>query len=282
MRSSSSLLVCVVVLVALVALQAPPPVRGDVGNLLYRTFLVFADQPLNVSDALSAGWSSIDYDYCDPNFGIAFSAGTPSAKNTPILYFTAGGQLAGFGERVFGQPPQALIDAGFWRYVSDEVYDIIISTRDTSLMCSGDTDPYNPYLGDRLMINQQFEIPLTMSDAENAGWVMGNCITKMGIHHAYDLNAPGSQTWNVSSLVPVLPMYNADTQAVSAVLFWMPDLQDIEPLGEWEGPFIPSLFCKNWCSDSGCNFDGVTVFTTNHWMFTDPDLNTCGNAPCAL
>jgi hypothetical protein len=336
-------------------------VRGDVGNVLERTFLLFKSQPLNSSAAEEAGWTS--FTDCDPNFGIAYaySSGGPDADNSPILYYTQSGQLAGFGERVWGQPPEALVGQ-FWRPVSDGVFDITISTRDPSVMCSYDIFDYenvigrvffsfsscscshyllSPFLflarsarplfpsppmqkerknlhhvilGDRLMINQEFNIPLTMGDAEKAGWVMGNCINKMGIHHAYDLNQPGGQTWNVSSLVPVQPMYNVETEAISAVLFWMPDLQNIEPLGDWEGrlrtqkdttnscffflllpnsylllsfspsegPFVVDLFCKNWCANSGCTFSDVTVFTTMHWMFTDPDLNSCTGAPCSL
>jgi len=38
-------------------------------------------------------------------------------------------------------------------------------------------------------------------------------------------------------LVPVMPMYHPDTQEITAVLFWMNDLQYVEPLGDWEGIF---------------------------------------------
>ncbi len=170
----------------------------------------------------------------------------------------------------------------FWRYVSDSVYDIAVMTRNTSMMCSDNIDYDNPVLGDQLSINNQFSIPLTMSDAESNGWVMGNCISKMGIHHAYDLLQPGGQTWNSSSLVPVLPMYSPETGGVNAVLFAFPHLEMIEIFGEWEGPFTPGLFCKNWCANSGCMWPDVTVWTTMHWMFHDPSLNNCNGAKCSL
>lgn len=41
----------------------------------------------------------------------------------------------------------------------------------------------------------------------------------MGIHHAYDLAAPGKQTWNPTTLVPVMPMYDAKRTTINAILF---------------------------------------------------------------
>eukprot|EP01102_Stenamoeba_stenopodia_P002576 TRINITY_DN12433_c0_g1_i2.p1 TRINITY_DN12433_c0_g1~~TRINITY_DN12433_c0_g1_i2.p1 ORF type:complete len:298 (-),score=61.26 TRINITY_DN12433_c0_g1_i2:141-995(-) len=278
----STLLFFFVAVVAVLLLGSAPARSDDVGDLLYRTFLLFKNQPLNASAAISQGWEA--YTDCDENYGIAYAyeQEAPSQSNSPILYFTSAGQIAGIGERVWGNPPASLIPA-FWRPVEDleNAYDITVSFRNSSLMC---TDAYDNehILGDQLTINGNFDIPLTMTSAEQAGWLMGNCIDKMGIHHSYDLNAPGSSTWNVSSLVPVMPMYHPDTDEITAVLFLMPDLQYVEPLGDWEGPFIPSVFCKNWCSNSGCEFYDVDVFTTMHWMFKDPDLNTCTDAPCSL
>jgi hypothetical protein len=254
-----------------------------VGNLLYRTFLIFSPQPLTVKDAQSQGWIQFSAG-CDPKLGIAYSQGDqsgPTLSNSAILYFTSGGQIAGFGTRVWGQPPSSLV-GNFWKPVNgqDGVYDISIAFRNSSMMCSGKRS--TDVLGDQVSINQFFNIPLSMAGAAKAGWVEGDCIPEMGIHHAYDLNAPGNQTWNISSLVPVLPMYNSETKAISAILFWMPDVQRVEPFGDWEGPFPPFIFCKNWCADSGCKFGGVNFFTTMHWMFTDPSKNTCSKARCVV
>jgi len=254
----------------------------DVGTELLRTFILFVDQPLNTSQAEYNGWTQ--FGSCDDQFGNAYSLGGsygPTPDNSPILYFDGDGQVAGFGERIFGEPPLALISR-FFRPVEGQnnTYDISVMFRSGSLCSSGDGSSY--VLGNQLSINNNFPIELTASDAANAGWLMGDCIPKMGTHYSYDLNAPGSSTWNVSSLVPVMPMYNVDTGFVSALLFWMPGLQNIEPLGDWEGPFIPTLFCGNWCSDSGCSWDGVIVFTTMHWFFSDPSQNDCTNAKCSL
>jgi len=258
----------------------------DIGDRLLRTFFIFANQPLDYATAISQGWANVTDGSCDPNFGIAVANGdgtNPTAGSSVLLYFTAAGQIAGFGTRLFGQPPQNLIDSGYWRPASDGSgnYDVSIITRDPSLMCSGATGAET--LGDRLVIsNSQQQIPLDMADAETAGWAQGNCIPKMGIHHAYDLAMPGNNTWNSNTLVPVLPMFNSQTGAISAVLFTAPILQHVEPFGDYEGPFPAFLMCKNWCASSGCQWPGVTVWVTMHFFFTDPSLNTCQGAACVI
>jgi len=267
--------------------HVPAPVRSsqggsNFGDRLLRSFLVFANQPLTASDAQSQGYVEFT-DGCS-QFGHGYTKGSsgPSHGDSAILYFTEGGQLAGFGSRMFGSAPDALIEQGYWMPtdVDEESYDLILQTRDSSMICSGDTD--SNLLGDRLVINGIMDIPLSMPSAQLAGWVEGNCIPKMGIHHAYDLNFPSSQSWNASSLVPVMPMYSPQTGAITAVLLASSDAQRIEPFGEWEGPFINMLFCKNWCANTGCTFPGVMLWTTMHWLFEDPKLNTCDGAMCVI
>lgn len=124
--------------------------------------------------------------------------------------------------------------------VSDGVYDVFLTTRDPNTVCTSQT--YSQVLGDRLLLNSFFPVPLNMSGAEQAGWVshfktidersgltrslslslfqvMGNCIGRMGIHHAYDLASPGNQTWNWQTQVPILPMYDAVRHSINAILF---------------------------------------------------------------
>jgi hypothetical protein len=115
-----------------------------------------------------------------------------------------------------------LVQRGFWRKVSgtDDTHEIYIRTRDAKLMCSGVKSP--DVLGDRLQINSFFNIALNASQALSQGWVPGNCIGKMGTHYAFDLAAPGRNTFNASTLVPVLPMYDAQRHTVNAILFNVP------------------------------------------------------------
>jgi len=259
-----------------------PPASSDLGDRLLRTFLLFKQQPLTVADAKSQGFVLFTSGCTRFGYGYASASGGPTAGNSAILYYTQGGQLAGFGSRMWGNAPAALVAQGYWMAtgLGDGSYDVIMQTRDPSMICSGTSD--NNKLGDRLVINGHMSIPVTKPLAQSAGWVEGNCIPKMGIHHAYDLNHPSSQTWNSSSLVPILPMYSATTGRVTAVLIASPDAQRIEPFGDWEGPFINSLFCKNWCANTGCTFPGVSLWTTMHWLFEDPATNTCTGAKCSI
>jgi hypothetical protein len=260
------------------------PVAQSFGDRLLRTFGVFKNQPLTSDDAEDQGFTA--FTPCGP-FGIGYSKGDsdgPTKGDSVILYYTSGGQLSGFGTRIWGDAPDSLVP-DYWSPVDgldtdENVYDLIVATRDPSMMCSDDTDDLA--LGDRLSINGIMDIPLVMDDAQDAGWVEGNCITKMGIHHAFDLNAPGQQTWNASSLVPVMPMYHPQTRAVTAGLLASTDAPRIEPFGDWDGPFLNLLFCKNWCANTGCTFPGVSIWTTMHWLFEDPKLNQCAGARCQL
>jgi hypothetical protein len=130
--------------------------------------------------------------------------------------------LAGFGIRVTSFVEPLLVQRGFWRKVrgTDNAHEISIRTRDPKYMCSGvkSTD----VLGDRLEINSFFNIALNASQAVSQGWVPGNCIGQMGIHYAFDLAAPGRNTFNASTLVPVMPMYDAQRQTINAILFNIP------------------------------------------------------------
>jgi len=253
------------------------------GDRLLRTFILFRNQPLTVSQVIAKGWEPFMGNSCNSQYGgipYSHSAYGPSEFNPTFLIYSPAGQLSGFGVRVWGSMSSYLVKNNMMIQVSNNVYDIFLTTRDPSSVCSGQT--YSQVLGDRLLLNGFFPIPLNMSGAEASGWVMGNCIGRMGIHHAYDLAAPGNQTWNPSSLVPIMPMYDAQRHTINAVLFNVWNLQDIEPLGVWEGPFPSSLFCLNWCANTGCHFSGVTVWTTLHWHFVNPSSISCRSASCVL
>lgn len=273
---------------AALALTAVAAVSAaDIGTHVSRTYGLFKELPLTASDALAAGWSAYNGSAaaCDGVYGVVYAqngdGSGPSKGSQSIVSYTSAGQLNGFGVRVWGNPSPMLIDAGYWRPAGDGAYDILFTTRDSSLVCSNNTAP--ELIGDRLNIwgNVQ-SIALTMADAEAQGWVYGDCIPKMGIHHAYDLNAPGNQTWNWQSLVPAQPMYDAVTQNLNAVLVNMPDAQLVEPFGEMEGPFINLLFCKNWCPQPACSFAGTTLWSTIHFHLVPIDSISCTGARCNL
>jgi len=262
----------------------------DIGTHLTRTYGLFREQPLNASDAVANGWSSFGNSECDPVLGYTYAQNTdgsgPSRGSPTILSYTANGQLNGFGVRVWSSSLSTqLQSAGYWHDtgLGDNSFDMMLTTRgtDPNVVCGSEIA--SELIGNQLNIwgNVQ-SIALNMTAAEAGGWVMGNCIPKMGMHHAYDLNAPGSQTWNYQSLVPVQPMYDGITQNLNAVLINVPAMQLTEPIGELEGPFINMLFCKNWCANTGCDWSGVTVWTTLHFHLVPIDSISCDGAPCSL
>eukprot|EP01104_Vermistella_antarctica_P017833 TRINITY_DN6409_c0_g1_i1.p1 TRINITY_DN6409_c0_g1~~TRINITY_DN6409_c0_g1_i1.p1 ORF type:complete len:610 (+),score=134.12 TRINITY_DN6409_c0_g1_i1:172-2001(+) len=270
------------------ALTTTPCLSSGVGDRLLTTFLKFDQQPLTVENAEDDGWES--FTDCDPNIGIGytqkkfFSSPGPTKTDPIILYYTSAGQLAGAGLMTFNGPPEELRGT-WWKPLegSDSKYTISVSFRDPALMCSGDTatEP----LGDRLIVNQDIpaaslSIPLTSDEATAQGFMAGNCIEKMGIHYSYDLSTmDGTSSFVAANQMPVVPMYNADTGALRNFLISVPSAQLYQPLGPFEGPFTPSLYCLNWCSDSGCEWPGVNLWATLHFMLNDPDANTCDAAP---
>jgi len=252
------------------------------GDRLLRTFLLFKDQPLTALDALDQGWVAVNGTTCVPNRGIVYakSSSGPSSFSPTILYYTPKGQISAFGVRVWGDMSDTLIGAGLVVPAESGAYDIFLTTRNPSSICSSQT--YQEVLGDQVHVGGVFPVPLSESVAQSDGWVMGNCIGRMGIHYSFDLASPGNQTWNASSQVPVLPMYDAKRHTINAILINVWNWQKTEPLGVFEGPFIPYLYCLNWCADSGCNWPQVSLWTTLHWHFVDPASISCDGAPCAL
>jgi len=273
----------VVVAVLLAAFCAAPSVHAF-GDRLLRTYFLFENQPLTASAAQAAYWTNVNAAGCDPRFGYQYSNPSGISKSNPtFLFYTAAGQLAGFGIRVWGTLPAPLLKAGLWIPALDgeaDAYDIYLQTRSPSTLCSGAPD--SNAVGNTLNINGNFPIPLNMSVAEEAGWVSGNCIYQMGIHHAYDIAQPFNQTWDASTLVPVMPMYEPTTGNINAILINIWNYQRTEPIGVCEGPFTSGLFCKNWCANTNCHFDGVSIWTTLHWHFVDPSTISCSAAPCQL
>jgi len=250
-----------------------------VGDRLLRTFKVFSSLPMTVDEAEAAGWTS-ESSSCNNGYVYAPSGGIV-ASNSIFLVFSAAGQVSGFGVRVFGDSSMSSqLSPEYWKMTGNNQFDLTVYTRELATLCGSDAQP-EP-LGDRVLVAGTLNVPLTMGEAESAGWYQGNCIPEMGIHHSFDLNAPGNMSWNASSLIPIMPMYDAVNQSINAVLFNIPDWQHTEPLGDWEGPLLPFLFCKNWCSTSGCQFPGVTTFSTMHWLFVDPSSISCSGAACVI
>jgi len=274
-----SVTVFVVAFALLFSLQAS---GQDIADRLWRTFLVFSPIPLTMDAAVSAGWTNY-ISNCNSNLGLAYSvpSGGPSKDEPITAFYTSGGQIAGVGVTIWTDPPQTLSD--YWAPLkgSSGGYTVTVSFRDasTGIMCSGQNDSSLAF-GDRLVIGQgslDFIVPNTRDEAFTAEFTRGGCITWMGRHFGYDLQAHPEMSWLTQNLIPIMPMYNEDTAAVSAFLVNVPNWQDTEPVGDWEGPFPNSLWCKNYCN-STCPTYNAKTWSTIHFMLTDPENNSCASA----
>jgi len=170
--------------------------------------------------------------------------------------------------------------------------DVTLICRDSSKVCNGSSD-YVPHslgssvasIGDRIVVGaKRMNIPLTSSSAQAAGWLEGNCIPHMGIHHSYIYGRSGANgPWSVSNLFPIQPMYDSNTGHINAILVQNPHATThVMPFGFWEGPFINPLMCINWCKNTNCGFTDTMIWTTMHFFFRDPSSINCNGARCAV
>jgi len=250
---------------------------SGIGDMLTRTFGVFHELPLTTQSANAAGWKNLSGD-CDPNLGYAFYEDDNEAptKAHPItLFFSASGQLSGFGLSHFGAPEESL-QGIYWMEQQDGSYMITISTRSSDENLCDDGNVSNSPLGTVVIINQgglNRAIPLTSADASQELYTRGSCIGGMGRHWSYDLAAAPNMTWKVENYMPVTPMYSESTGNIAGIFIETNNLQWVEPFGDFEGPFISAIMCKNYC-DNSCSWD-ATAFTTLHFGFYDHVLNSC-------
>ena len=230
--------------------------------------------PLNLTSARNdAEWNHPLHDgQCVPGLGYGF------LNNRIVAYYTRQGQLSGFGVQVHGALDQKQ-QGSWWTRVGAERYQLDVATRDASFACSGMVDVKGGVLGDRLVVaphGPAMEIPLTDSVAQHRNWTSGGCISGMGRHWGYDMVSAPHLSGYSFTLMPVVPMYHDGF--VSAVLFFVHQTQEVWPIGQWEGPFIPYLFCKNFCSDECMRKEEtLSVFSTMHFLFHDASLNTCND-----
>eukprot|EP01111_Echinosteliopsis_oligospora_P000654 TRINITY_DN1073_c0_g1_i1.p1 TRINITY_DN1073_c0_g1~~TRINITY_DN1073_c0_g1_i1.p1 ORF type:complete len:281 (-),score=76.22 TRINITY_DN1073_c0_g1_i1:58-900(-) len=242
-----------------------------IGDRVARTFLIFKELPLTATDAQSQGWVNSSSS-CDPHLGIAYSAkGGPATSNPLILYYTEGNQLAGIGIVHMGAPLSS--QSQWWQSFdsSSNQYIMNVHFRNTSEICTGFVS--DAAVGDTIIINQDtiaYKVPITEEEAINNLWTPGNCISGMGTHYAFDLETAPVMSYKAEQTIPLYPMYMNGT--VSAMLVDTATFQAIEPIGIWEGPFIPAVWCKNLCKP--CDWDSHLT-SSLHFMFHDHSLNHC-------
>jgi len=257
-------------LVLCLALAVASCHADSIGDSLERTAFIYKSLPLDVDTATSQGWQCSSE--CDPNLGYACTLGSgPSNGNPMTLYYDNSNNIAGVGMTVFEDPPEPLM--AYWLSNGDGTYTMSVTFRNDT--CNGQSQAGS--LGDQLVINQGNEnavsVPTNAADAANAGWTKGSCINTMGTHWGYDIT--GTMTYNSSTLLPLIPMFDYTSDSLSAIMFNFPHAQRFEPLGIWEGPIFGALMCKNFCSSECNSFDGVSIYSTLHVWTTDPHSHSC-------
>jgi WAS/WASL-interacting protein len=197
-----------------------------------------------------------------------------------MLWYTAGKQLSAFAVRVWNKPQPSYIGK-YWTANADGTFDMIVSLRsDTSNICNSNFQYAEP-LGDAVS-NGGISIPVTEPAAQQAGWTRGACIKGMGTHYSLDVRRRnGTMSWAVDDFYPIMPMFHPKTKAINGVLIASTNVNLLFPFGIWEGPFPGSIFCMNWCKNTGCSFyPGTGMWSTVHWMFNDTKYNSCDGAIC--
>jgi len=268
--------------------------RFSIGDRMVRDFNEYVSTPITTTDAKAQGWVPLgSMEECIGGLGVPWAESSSGADehHPTILYFTPFGQISAIGVRIMGNVKQNLIDRGFFLSGgSDEAF-ISVSFRSMNDSCSA--VQLGTPLGDRLVINGgengiKYELPLTASEAEAAGWVKGACFAGMGTHYFLDLANAGSMSWKAANMVPIVTMYDMEsdgaTGAINAFFFASSDVQQsIFPpnRNEWDRiPLHNYLMCKNWC-DSSCTFSDTSFWSTYHVYLHDPKTVTC-HGGCTL
>ncbi|KAL9645446.1 hypothetical protein ABK040_002644 [Willaertia magna] len=242
--------------------------RG-IGDRLLHTFFSKTPVPLNET-SVTSDWESLNGGGCVSGLGRGY------LKERIVIWFTSKGQFSGFGVQLHGNLPKNTIP-GYWRQIGNELYQLDIATRDPSFSCSGKLDLQGGVVGDRVVVSPQgakFEVPILEKTAQQQNWTSGGCIEGMGRHWGYDFTSKPHLSGHASSLMPVIPMYHEGF--ISAVLVFTHEVQKVWPVGNWEGPFNPTLFCYNFCTDECMKHESTfSFYTTLHFLFHDASENKC-------
>jgi len=278
-------------------------VGDSVGDRVVHTVLRNKAFPLTFQSALQSGtW--VKAGACIKSRGVPLVDKNGVSKGAPlVVYFQQStGLLSGFSLRRWDSSDPSLSSDGYWETPKannscsgNSCSEITVVFRDPTKLCNGSVsdealasadEASLTSIGDRVVVgsgSRALSVPLYSTAARAAGWLEGNCINHMGVHHSFIWGRNGTTgPWKAGKMLPVQPMYDATGGHINAILVQNPHPSThITPVGDWEGPFINALFCKNWCSTSKCGFD-AKVWTTMHFFFRDAKPINCNHARCSL
>eukprot|EP00620_Florenciella_sp_RCC1587_P017994 CAMPEP_0182569192 /NCGR_PEP_ID=MMETSP1324-20130603/9898_1 /TAXON_ID=236786 /ORGANISM="Florenciella sp., Strain RCC1587" /LENGTH=334 /DNA_ID=CAMNT_0024783433 /DNA_START=26 /DNA_END=1027 /DNA_ORIENTATION=+ len=253
--------------------------KDGLGDRLSRAYTKYVEQPITVDAAVAAGFAPLT-GTCDPDLGIAYTAGGTVDDDTPAtLYYDTAGQLSGVGTDVYsswsaGSPKQGLVDAKYFEKVDDNRYHIAVAVREDP--CNAETTSTYP-VGDRLVVKgADVVLPTTEASAIEQGWMKGSCFDGMGTHYFKDLSSTdSSMTWVAENLLPVVVMFDNEGD-FNAIFFASTVVQQgLFGPNNWEPVPLPNgQMCGNFC-DEDCTFSDTSIWSTMHFYFNDPEAMKC-------
>lgn len=285
---------------------------GDSAKL-YRTFSMALtpgveapELPMDRDTAKAGGWVIDANPKCDSALGIKYNMGgdAPSQAHPLSIFFTAAGQIAGVGTRLYDrQSGDGVSFSDLGRLVEDGWYkpaaipngmgahDISISFRAPGVMCSPIIAPET--VGDRAVVNQDslaFAMPLTIQEATDGGFQEGSCMKTMGQHFFKNLDG-GDLFGHPAALLPVVPMYYppADPSGKLVTIFFASAVQqpgsafsNFPGDSDWEVPALDTTkMCKNFC-DEACYWEDSWSTMHIYLNYDGPNKDnprTCPGAP---
>jgi WAS/WASL-interacting protein len=259
---------------------------NSLGSVMKHTLENYATMPLTTSAAEAEGMTKVGN--CIPKLGVLYEPAGGTSKEAPLAaYYTPGGQLTGLRVTIWGsgsnelgifQGPAAsasLVDQGYWIKSGEHEWQMSVSFRDPSLVCS--SEHVSDEIGDRIILNQHTiakSIPMTRSEAMREKFAVGSCMKGMGQHWFYDVATAPSISFQSSTLLPVTPMYDVANGKINAFFFSTPSCQNGEgPRWDNAGPLgagLPSAgmcanFCDEKCATSTKQVGIDKIFKTSSW-----------------
>lgn len=192
-------------------------------------------------------------------------------SNPLVLYYTSYGQISGLSVAIYGNVSSLAVKRGFIQANADRTHSVSLRFRSAE-PCSVYTNDPAP-VGDGVAIGG-VSMPLTSAAASASGFTSGACIGGMGRHYALDMASSPKMSWVGANLFPLVAMYDTTTQKLTAVFIAsITRQQSIFPPDDDDWDVIPitnGLMCKNFC-DPKCHFSDVTLWSTMHLWFVDPE-----------
>jgi len=253
-------------------------VHHGLGDVVTMNPVFFHQQPRRSADALSMGYvptldGKTPY-VCTPGLGYPYALnGQPTEGHVITHYFTASGQISGYGLELFGKENAALgglVTQGYYVKQSDGRYHLTVGFREGLQICNSSYVFKEP-IGTSVIINPQtmaLKLPLTAKQAVSEGYYRGACIASMGIHY---VKGHITGKWGIGDMSPVVPMYHPATGRLRTIFLSTPSSETMprivpHDVNGWDPELAGDQMCWNFCEDT-CPYNGTGHWHTSHIFF---------------